>query len=156
MSRERGSNGAGEARSTNVSEQKTRGSEEEGKAGEQKTSWASELFQAKTKETPRTSQKTKSQFVIPERQEGTLAEEPLPVCWQPKVSLISLHRIILESYQLLIEVCPLGNWLQIKELFSLNSSTISGHQRFFLTSELEAKSSGKGLRIRPSHCRQVT
>lgn len=49
MGQEQCRNGARETYLT-VSEQKTRGGEEKKKAGEQETSWISELFQAKMKE----------------------------------------------------------------------------------------------------------
>ena len=96
MGQERCGNGAGEAYLTDVSEQKTRGSEEAEKAGEQDD-------RNNREENPRTYQKTKLQLITPECQEHNPAEEPLPVRWQPNISPISLHPLfILQSYQLFI------------------------------------------------------
>lgn len=48
-----------------------------------------------------TYQKTESQLITPECQERHPTEEPLPVGWQPHTSLIALHHITLQSYQVL-------------------------------------------------------
>lgn len=44
-------------------------------------------------------QKTELQLITPACQELRPAEESLPVGWQPNIELISLHHIILHSYQ---------------------------------------------------------
>lgn len=108
MGQEQCKNGARITYLTNVSEQK-RG-DQQGK-GECKRRTRDILdvrvFLSKDernngKENPTTYQKTELQLIIAECQELHLIGEPLPAGWQSNVSLISLHHIILQSYQVLI------------------------------------------------------
>lgn len=97
----------------NVSEhkkKKKRGSKEKEKAGARDILGLGAVLSKDERndreENPMTYQKTELQLVTPACQELRPAEESLPVGWQPNIELISLHHILLHSYQ--VSLCHIG------------------------------------------------
>lgn len=65
-------------------------------------------------ENPTTHQKTELCLIATECQERHPAAKPLPVRWRSNVLLISLHHLILQSYQVLIYHIGLPTGKQVK------------------------------------------
>ena len=70
-------------------------------------------------ENPITYQKIELLLITPECWERHPAKAPLPIGWQPNISLMTLYHIILQSYQVLIYYIGLPSGQLVKNQIAL-------------------------------------